>query len=92
MRNRIKSKTIPAKATLLDRLGGAAFSGFSGLALGSLLWALVVSRWFWNGPAFPFLYIEYFAGAMAILGFALCDNIIAALIGGLVELILAAGR
>lgn len=74
---------------LLDRCAAALLSGGPALLLGALLWAAVSTGVLQGLPFTPVLAL---AGAAAVLGFLLLENVVAALIGHLAEILLLLGR
>jgi hypothetical protein len=87
----IKREPREKPATLFDRVAVAVWSGAFALVLGSILWALL-AHLFRFTPLFPYLFIVYFAAGMAVLGFLLCENVIVALLVGLMEAVYGVAR
>ena len=79
-----EKKTRERPPTLLDRAAIAVFSGLSALGLGSLIWFVLSWRIWMIGPL-PFWPVVYVAGVVAILGFFLAENVVIAVIAGLLE-------
>ena len=71
-------------ATLTDRFALAFLSGLSALLAGSLIW-LAASLFFANltsdGMA-SFRWVLLFAGVMALIGFALLENVVVRVLSG----------
>lgn len=78
------------RATLLDRMALGVLSGFSALLLGGLAWGAVsISAGKLGLDGLPSLiWVVAFGGAMALLGFALPENFVAAAISRLLRWVL----
>jgi len=80
------------RATLRDRLVCAAFSGLSGLLLGAIIWFAVFWKLGSSQLAPSFAPVWALAGLMAVLGLCLNSNGVAALVGGLLRVVLRLDR
>ena len=70
--------------TFGDRLAVAFGSGVFALLLGAFVW-FAGWQWFATEAWIPFRYVVWFAAAMAVLGFLLAINVVAAILGGLMR-------
>jgi hypothetical protein len=76
-------------ASLLERLAIGLACGLVGLALGTLLWLVICAQAL---AAVPFSYVQYFAAGVAVLGFALCDGLLARIVGAIFEVLSGISR
>lgn len=73
------------EATLTDRVALAFLSGLSALAAGGLIWlsiSLLSAQLLFDWVP-PFSWVLWFAGAMAMVGFLLLENLVVRLAGGI---------
>ena len=68
--------------SVLDRVACAVFSGVTGLIIGAVVWFWMSSQ---AGDSLPFSPVVVFSAVLAALGFALQDNVVANIIGVILE-------